>query len=168
MFEKLVGGIFSAGRDLPWDLVGYGAVVGVAAILIDRIFLQPRDTKFRLHAMPLAVGMYLPWTVTFPIIFGGFVHYFVARRSVARGDSPETRQAVIHRGLLFPSGLVAGEAIMGILIAILVVAQLDIPLLKGWTEGGLAVDLVSLAGLVAVIGRLVSKALKRSDARAAE
>ncbi len=161
MFEKLVGGIFGAGRDLPWDLVGYGAAVGVAAIVIDRFLLQPRDTKFRLHPMPLAVGMYLPWTVTFPILLGGLVYRFVDRRSHARGDSAETRQAVIHRGLLFSSGLVAGEAIMGILIAVLVMAQLDMPLVKGWVDGGLLVDLVSLAALAIVIGMLVRKALRK-------
>lgn len=161
MFEKLVGGIFGSGTDLPWHLVGYGAAVGVAAIAIDRFFLRPRNTKFRLHPMPLAVGMYLPWTVTFPILLGGFVYLVVERWSAARGDSPETRQAVIHRGLLFSSGLVAGEAIMGILIAMLVMTQLDMPLLKDWAEGGLIVDFVSLFALVCMIGLLMHKTLKR-------
>jgi putative OPT family oligopeptide transporter len=159
MFEKLVGGIFGAGRHLPWDLVGYGALVGLAAILIDRLFLQPRDTKFRLHAMPLAVGMYLPWTVTFPILLGGMAYRFVERRSAARGDSPQTRQAVIHRGLLFSSGLVAGEAIMGILIAVLVMMQVKMPLLERWAEGGLPVELISLLALAGIVGLLVRKAL---------
>ena len=36
MFEKLVGGIFGQGKDIPWDLVGYGAAIGIAAIVIDR------------------------------------------------------------------------------------------------------------------------------------
>jgi putative OPT family oligopeptide transporter len=160
MFEKLVGGIFGAGEKIPWDLVAYGAVVGVAAILVDRIFLQPRGTKFRLHAMPLAVGMYLPWTVTFPILIGGVVYKFVENRSIARGDSPERRQAAIHRGLLFSSGLVAGEAIMGILVAIVLMFQVDLPLMAQWSEGGLPVDLVSLAGLLTVIALLVRKAMR--------
>ncbi|MCZ6695475.1 MAG: oligopeptide transporter, OPT family, partial [Acidobacteria bacterium] len=125
MFEKLVGGIFGEGEKIPWNLVGYGAIIGVAAIAIDRLFLEPRRTKFRLHAMPLAVGMYLPWTVTFPIMIGGLVYRWVDRRSRARGDSDEERQSVIHRGLLFSSGLVAGEAIMGILIAFLIVASVN-------------------------------------------
>ena len=49
--------------------MGWGAAVGVVAILIDRLLLEPKKAKFRLHAMPLAVGMYLPWTVTFPMLF---------------------------------------------------------------------------------------------------
>jgi putative OPT family oligopeptide transporter len=162
MFEKLVGGIFGAAEKLPWDLVAWGAAVGVAAIVLDRALLAPRNTKFRLHAMPLAVGMYLPWTVTFPILLGGLAYRFVERRSLARGDSAETRQAVIHRGLLFSSGLVAGEAIMGILIALLMMTQLPMPLLKSWTEkGGLPVDAVSLAALAFVIGLLVRKCLRK-------
>ena len=161
MFEKLIGGIFGEGEKIPWNLVGYGAIVGVAAIAIDRLFLEPRRTKFRLHAMPLAVGMYLPWTVTFPIMIGGLVFRWVDRRSRARGDSDEERQSVIHRGLLFSSGLVAGEAIMGILIAFLIVASVNMPLLPGWLEGGTLVDVVSLAGLFGIIVLLVRKAMAK-------
>ncbi len=181
MFEKLVGGIFGEG-DVPWNLVGYGAVVGVAAILIDRILLQPRNAKFRLHAMPLAVGMYLPWTVTFPILFGGMVYWIVDRKSRQRGDSEEMRQSVIHRGLLFASGLVAGEAIMGILIAVLVMVQVPMPLLDAfvawwgtgapeWVSRAPAFlksegwgDLISLAALIGIVVLLVRKCVGR-DAR---
>ncbi len=164
MFEKLVGGIFGAGREIPWDLVGWGAAVGVAAILIDRIALEPRGSAFRLHAMPLAVGMYLPWTVTFPILIGGAAYRFVDRRTQARGDSAERRQAAIHRGLLFSSGLVAGEAIMGILIAVLLMFQLDLPFFSGWVGGevapGWVVDLVSIAAFAFVIRLLIRKVLR--------
>jgi putative OPT family oligopeptide transporter len=163
MFEKLVGGIFGAGKDLPWDLVAYGAIVGVVAILIDRLVLEPRKTKFRLHAMPLAVGMYLPWTVTFPILIGGFVYKVVERMSTRRGDAPDARQAVIHRGLLFSSGLVAGEAIMGIVIAVLMLTNLEMPFLRGWVSGSGWVDVVSLLGLLAVILMLMRKALHKKN-----
>ncbi len=165
MFQKLIGGIFGEG-EVRWDLVGWGAVVGVVAIVIDRAFLQPNDTKFRLHAMPLAVGMYLPWTVTFPILLGGLVYRFVDRRSLRRGDSDDARQSVIHRGLLFASGLVAGEAILGILIAGLVIMQTrgwfpEMPLLPAaWTDAGLSVELVSLAALLGMMALLARKALR--------
>ena len=159
MFEKLVGGIFSPDSDLPWNLVGWGALVGVIAIMIDRFWLQPRGTKFRLHAMPLAVGMYLPWTVTTPILLGGAVYKYIEYRSKKRGESEEQLNKSIHSGLLFSSGLVAGEAIMGILIAVLVVMNLDIPFLKAWSSGGLVTDFVSLAGLGFVIWLLMRKVM---------
>jgi len=160
MFEKLVGGLFGQGEAVPWNLVGWGALVGVVAILIDVTVLQPRKTKFRLHAMPLAVGMYLPWTVTFPILIGGAVFKYVDGRSRARGDSTEVRQQVAHRGLLFSSGLVAGEAIMGIVIAIVIVAGMKLPLLTGWLQTGWMVNTVSLLGFSGIIMLLVRKALK--------
>jgi putative OPT family oligopeptide transporter len=154
MFQKLVGAFFGEG-ELRLGMVAAGAAIGVAAIVIDRVALEPRNTKFRLHAMPLAVGMYLPWTVTFPILIGGVIYKLVERRSIARGDSDDVRQSVIHRGLLFGSGLVAGEAIMGILIAVLYMFQLDIPF------GGLLVDVVSLGALFIVIRMMMRKALAR-------
>jgi putative OPT family oligopeptide transporter len=163
MFEKLVGGIFGTEQNLPWDMVGYGAVVGVVAILIDVMILQPRDTKFRLHAMPLAVGMYLPWTVTFPILLGGLVYRVVENICHRRGYSSETRQAVIHSGLLFSSGLVAGEAIAGIVIAFLLIAKLNLPFLAGWSSGTGLVDVISLLALIAMMVLLGIRALAVAD-----
>lgn len=163
MFEKLVGGIFGAGKDIPWDLVFWGAGIGVAAILIDRLFLEPRKTTFRLHTMPLAVGMYLPLTVTFPILIGGIVFKIVENASNKRGDSAEEKKSVVHRGLLFSSGLVAGEAIMGIVIAIIVLARFNVPILADMADkSGSLVDIASMLGLVAIIGILYKKSMKKN------
>jgi putative OPT family oligopeptide transporter len=156
LFKELVRGLFGS-SDIPWGLVGAGAAVALTVILIDSLVLEPQRAKFRLYAMPLAVGMYLPFTVTFPLIFGGLAYLFVMNRSVARGDSGETQKAVAHRGLLFASGLVAGESIMGIIVAVLIVIGLN-----DWLNLGLeALDLVSLAALLAVTGLLAWQALRR-------
>lgn len=163
MFEKLVGGIFGATQDIPWDLVGWGAAVGVLAIVIDRLVFEPRDTRFRLHAMPLAVGMYLPWTVTFPILFGGWAYWLVERRSRRRGESQAVRDGRIHQGLLFSSGIVAGEAIMGILTAVILAFQLDIPLLKSWSGSTGLADLVSLVALAGVVLLLIHRCNARNN-----
>jgi putative OPT family oligopeptide transporter len=159
MFEKLVGGIFGRGEAIPWDLVGYGAVVGVIAIAIDLAFLQPRDTKFRLHAMPLAVGMYLPLTVTFPILLGGAAFLIVDRGCRARGLNGEDRQACIHKGLLFASGLVAGEAIMMIVIAVLLVTNAGIPFFESFADSGdgLWITAASAAGLLFMLFLMIRK-----------
>jgi putative OPT family oligopeptide transporter len=161
MFQKLVGGFFGEGQ-IPWHLVGYGAAIGVIAIVIDKRFLEPADRKFRLHPMPLAVGMYLPWTVTMPILLGGLVYLFVDRRSTARGDSAEAKKTAVHRGLLFSSGLVAGEAILGILIAvILFFSNLRMPFIAHDWANDNVVSLVSLAALFAVMAMLARKSLAR-------
>ncbi len=164
MFEKLVGGIFGHGEAIPWNLVGWGALVGVLAIAIDLIFLAPKGSKFRLHAMPLAVGMYLPWTVTTPILLGGIVYLLVERRLQKDQADEEDKQKAIHRGLLFSSGLVAGEAIAGIAVAGLLVTNLNLPIFADWLQGGLIVDIVSLAGLGVVVWMLMRKALRPAEA----
>jgi putative OPT family oligopeptide transporter len=174
MFAKLVSGLFGESAKIPWDLVIYGALVGVLAIVIDRLFLQPRNTKFRLHVMPLAVGMYLPWTVTFPIIFGGLAYFFVERRTRVLGYAAEATQKVIHRGLLFASGLVAGEAILGILIAFPKAADVKLPLLKEyqlplagapWEKfaAGIPADALSLAAFFGIIVLMARKALGKRE-----
>lgn len=163
MFEKLVGGLFGEGGAIPWEMVQYGAAVGLAAIIIDRLFLEPRNTKFRLHVMPLAVGMYLPWTVTFPILFGGLAYLIVDKRSKRRGDSEERHKRTIHRGLLFASGLVAGEAILLILIAIPMALDVELPYMTGWLESGWMVTAVSLAALMVITVFLAVKALGRRE-----
>jgi len=163
MFEKLVGGIFGSGKDIPWDLVFWGAGVGIVAIFIDHFILQPRKTKFRLYSMPLAVGMYLPLTVTFPILIGGTAYKLIEKASNKRGDSAEEKKSVIHRGLLFSSGLVAGEAIMGIFIAVLVLSKLPIPFLGTWAKSmGGFVDILSVVGLLAIIWILFNKSMKKT------
>ncbi len=162
MFKQLVGTIFT-NQPMPWNLLGWGAAVGIAAILIDVAVLAPRNASFRLHVMPLAVGMYLPFTVTTPLLLGGIVYKVVEVHTKRRGYTPEQQQAAIHRGFLFSSGLVAGEAIMGILIAGLVVANLNMPLIPAWASPGVML-LVSLAGLLGMTWFLYHKSIGRSKA----
>ncbi len=162
MFAKLVGGLFGASH-IPWAIVAWGAGVGLIAILIDQLYLRPRETRFRLHPMPLAVGMYLPWAVTFPILLGGLAYWYVERTSRRRGDAEEDRQATVHRGLLFASGVVAGEALMGILTAVLMVFRIDLPLLDTALSGVLPAvsKLWSLAALLAMTAWIARIALRR-------
>jgi putative OPT family oligopeptide transporter len=157
MFRQLVGTIFTH-QPMPWALLFWGAGVGVAAIVVDAIFLAPRNAKFRLHVMPLAVGMYLPFTVTTPLLLGGLAYWLVERNNRRRSLPAEAAQAAIHRGFLFSSGLVAGEAIMGIVIAGLVVAKLPMPLVSAW--GAPAVmELISLAALLFMTWMLLRKSI---------
>jgi hypothetical protein len=85
----------------------------------------------------------------------------VQRRSARRGDSPEAQKAAEHRGLLFASGLVAGEAIMGILYAVLLATKLakrDQPWVM-WVDPTGMVDFISLGALAAMTWLLIHKSL---------
>jgi len=157
MFRQLVGTIFTH-QPMPWSLLFAGAGVGILAIIIDAIFLAPRNAKFRLYVMPLAVGMYLPFTVTTPLLLGGVVYWLVERNNKRKNLSPEAAQAAIHRGFLFSSGLVAGEAIMGIVIAGFVVAKLPVPFVGQWASTGV-LGLVSFAALLVMTWMLWRKSL---------
>lgn len=90
--------------------------------MIDEI-LRREGIGFRAHVMPVAVGIYLPLGLSVPILVGGIINYLVSRRASLLGD----QIGAIHRGTLFSSGLIAGEAIMGIIIAFLIFGGLKFP-----------------------------------------
>ncbi len=112
LFASLAQG-FSGESDLPWTLVGIGAVLGLFILAIDE-FLRRNKYKFRAHLMPIAVGMYLPFGLATPILIGGLIAHFHSR-----GIPKEKHEDVLHRGILFSSGVIAGEALTAVGIAIL-------------------------------------------------
>jgi putative OPT family oligopeptide transporter len=112
LFESIARAMFTE-QTLPWRMVQYGAAIGIALIIIDEI-LRHRKAGFRAYVMPVAVGIYLPFSLAVPIFAGGLISLLV--KAVTRGAGYE--QKATHRGLLYASGLIAGEAIMGILIAL--------------------------------------------------
>jgi putative OPT family oligopeptide transporter len=117
LMAAVAQGIFKGG--LPWDMITLGAAVGVLVIILDA-WLEGRGGRWRAPVLAVAVGIYLPLEYTSPIFLGGLLaelaDHFHARRN-ARID-PETAR---RSGLLFASGLIAGEAIIGVLIAIPIV-----------------------------------------------
>lgn len=116
LFKSLVLG-FSGEAALPWNLIAIGAGVGVVILLIDRA-LQASGAGFRAHLMPIAVGMYLPFGLATPILIGGLIAHFHARRS-PRAD----HDRVLHGGILFSSGVIAGEALTAVGLAGLAAVQ---------------------------------------------
>jgi uncharacterized oligopeptide transporter (OPT) family protein len=93
--------------------VGIGVGVGGALIVIDR-FLEAGGGRFRAHVMPVAVGIYLPLSLDIPILIGGLIRHFLRHSAVGGTDGDSEHGA----GVLFGSGLIAGEALMGIALAI--------------------------------------------------
>ncbi len=120
LFASLTEGFFGD-ADLPWNLIGIGAAIGVALIAANH-FLERSGSSFRTHVMPVAVGIYLPLSLDIPIFIGGLLRHFLKKRSQAA----EGRD----NGVLFGSGLIAGEALMGIGLAVVVATGVALPL--GW------------------------------------
>jgi putative OPT family oligopeptide transporter len=107
------------GGDLPWTLVWIGAAVGAVIIAIDQI-LKQRGSSFRVPVLAAAVGIYLPLDVTMPILLGGILTHFV-ERSAGMPKDPKVQERLHQDGVLYSSGLITGEALMGIVIAIPIV-----------------------------------------------
>ena len=107
LMASLTRSVFGAG--LPWPLVGLGALIGGLVILADRTFEQ-RGGEFRLPVLAVALGIYLPLKLSATIVLGGVIAA-LATRMAATGEPA-------RRGLLFAAGLITGEALMGIFLAI--------------------------------------------------
>ncbi|MCG8416356.1 MAG: oligopeptide transporter, OPT family [Proteobacteria bacterium] len=104
-------------RNLPWNMIGIGALIAVAIIAVDK-WLEFKQHSFRAPVLAVAVGIYLPLELSVPIFVGGMVALLASRTLAARGASDERRAISGQRGLLFASGLITGEALVGILLAI--------------------------------------------------
>ena len=107
MMKMLVEGIMN--EELPWAMI----LIGVFVAIVVEILKMP--------VMPFAVGMYLPFSLSAGIMAGGIVRIFVEKR---KGTEAE-KKARTDRGLLFTSGMIAGEGIIGILLAVFAVVKID-------------------------------------------
>lgn len=108
------------GGSLPWNMVAIGAAIGAAIIILDQI-LKARESGFRTPVLAVAVGIYLPLELMVPIFLGGLLAHLAERTLRAAGDSKAQIERVGRKGILFASGLITGEALMGIFIAIPIV-----------------------------------------------
>jgi putative OPT family oligopeptide transporter len=110
LFASLASG-FSGETELPWGMIGVGAVLGCLILFVDAA-LQARGSKHRAHLMPIAVGMYLPFGLAMPILIGGLIAHLYTR-----GVAADQHDRMLHRGVLFSSGVIAGEALTAVALA---------------------------------------------------
>jgi putative OPT family oligopeptide transporter len=118
------------GGEMVWPFVLAGAVLAFVLILID------------LPVLPVAIGIYLPFTLAVPIFSGGIVRHFtnkVISRKYGSAEEEEIsdwelaikqkgvkpKEKIIRSGLLLTAGLIAGEALMGVIVAFLIIGGLS-------------------------------------------
>jgi len=106
------------GGDLPWTMVWIGAAIGAAIIAFDS-YQKRRGADFRCPVLAAAVGIYLPLDVTAPILLGSIITWIVEKR-VGLPSDPADRERMHQDGVLYSSGLITGEALMGIVVAFFV------------------------------------------------
>lgn len=114
LISTLARGALSTG--LPWDLLGIGAGIGVALIVIDEILGKLK--LMRIPPLAVGIGIYLPMSATQPVILGAVVGNLYDRL-VSRGPNPDMAKRF---GVLMASGLIVGESLLGVLNAGLIVA----------------------------------------------
>ena len=124
MFSAMANGLFMEGSTLPWDMIGLGAALAVALILLGT-YLKKRGSEFGVSPMAVAVGIYLPFTTTLPILLGGIVHLLITKKYQSR----QKLEMAIQAGTVFCAGLVAGEALTGIFLAVPIGMDVSLP----WT-----------------------------------
>jgi putative OPT family oligopeptide transporter len=123
LMESVAKGMF--GGHLPWNMVITGIIIGAVIIVFDEI-LKATKTGVRSPVLAAAVGIYLPIELEVPIFLGGVLAWFVQRRLLAGSagvqHSPEEIERLNRKGMLFAAGLITGEALIGVAIAIVIVA----------------------------------------------
>jgi putative OPT family oligopeptide transporter len=100
--------------------VWIGAGLAIIVIGLDE-YLVRRGSSFRTPVLAVAIGIYLPLELEVPILAGGIIHQVIQMIHRRRGAAKEVIEISNRTGLLFASGLITGEAIIGILLAIPIV-----------------------------------------------
>ncbi|QQS29595.1 MAG: oligopeptide transporter, OPT family [Sphingobacteriales bacterium] len=113
LMQSVTQGVF--GGNLPWLMIGLGVLMGAIVIVAD-LYQEKRGSSFRLPVLAVAVGAYLPFELDSAIMLGGLISWFASRQLSTRNgkNSGEGSQS----GLLFASGLITGEALIGIALAV--------------------------------------------------
>ena len=98
MMKMIIEGVMNG--NLPWGLIFIGAFIAIAVEILG------------ISSLPVAIGLYLPLELSSAIMVGGVIRKIVDRKNGAQKDES-------GKGLLFCSGLIAGEGLVGVILAIL-------------------------------------------------
>jgi putative OPT family oligopeptide transporter len=159
LMASVAKGMF--GGELPWTIIGIGAGVGALIIAIDET-LKKRGAHFRVPVLAAAIGIYLPLELMVPIFLGGLLAHLVERRHGAVNADHDAKDRIHRPGTLFAAGLITGEALTGILIAIPIVlsGRADVLAAPAMLQFGQWVGLAVLA----IVGWLLYRTAARKNA----
>lgn len=130
LMKLVVEGVM--GGTLPWGLVFCGIGIAVAIEILG------------LPVLPVAIGLYLPIHLSAPIFVGGLIRWFFEKKKACKSE--DERKTMIDKGVLYSSGMIAGEGLVGIALAFLAVIQI-----KGQTLA----DIINLDAPLGNIGGTV-------------
>lgn len=117
LISALARGVISG--QIDWGLIGIGAIVGVAIIIVDEVLRAATKQKAKLPPLAVGLGIYLPTSTTAAAVLGAIFGWFYNRR-VSRGPNPEAAKRL---GVLIASGLIVGESLFGVLLSGIIVTS---------------------------------------------
>lgn len=145
---------------LPWTMMFIGAAIILAIIVFNYLFKFER--YIRLSILGVAIGMYLPIASSFPLFLGGMIAMAVQWRLNKKNIADEEKRQRKQKGVLIACGLVAGSALIDVLLAIpfSVFHTPDALSLvgTGWRNYGVILGVLSTLALAGWIGRRVCSA----------
>lgn len=139
LMKMVVEGVM--GGTLPWTLIFMGAFVAVAVEVLG------------IPVLAFAIGLYLPIHLSAPIFVGGLIRSYVENKK--KFASEEARKNAVDAGILYSSGMIAGEGLVGILLAVIAVFGVDINMSSIYGDNFMAignwVGLIAFAALLATL-----------------
>lgn len=145
LMKMVVEGVM--GGNLPWALV----FTGVSIAVIIEILGIP--------VLPFAIGLYLPIHLSVPIMAGGLIRLYLEKR---KASSEEEREDMVQSGVLYSSGLIAGEGLIGVFLAIFAALSVNVALPESLHFGNIAGLIAFILLLMTILKFTVwNKSLKR-------
>jgi putative OPT family oligopeptide transporter len=147
LMASVAQGVFQG--NLPWTMVYIGMGIGAVIIAIDQ-YLKSIGSDFTVPVLAVAVGLYLPFQLDSAIMLGGvvswLVHLYQKRNKARQGEDYEAaKKSSDGAGLLIASGLITGEALIGIVLAAFVAAY------QTGDVFALGIDLTAFAGTAVIL-----------------
>ncbi len=126
LMTTIARGIFS--HQLDWTMIFIGLVLG-AIIIITDLILAKHHAKFRLPALAVGLGIYLPPSVTTPIFAGTLLSWIIKRYTYVNAkknnlDPKAQFKKVDRKAALIASGLIVGESLIGVILAVVIVVSI--------------------------------------------
>ncbi|MBP6563418.1 MAG: oligopeptide transporter, OPT family, partial [Neisseriaceae bacterium] len=168
LMTQISTGIFS--HSLEWSYILTGMLIAVALIIVDTVLKKTTRGRFTIPVLAVGMGIYLPASVNMPLIVGALLSWWVTRRIKAKAAKANVAAAPLlkaseGRATLFAAGLIVGESMIGVILAMIIVVSVtsggnDAPLaimpdgLAGWAQA------LGLVAFLLVLTRFGRRALK--------
>lgn len=157
LIGAIVQGAFGGGLNI--EMVLLGAVIAIVLIVL------------KMPVMSVAIGIYLPLALSVPIMLGGIISYFALNSAYIRIDgsiksnpsiaAKKAAKEVENRGVLIGAGFIAGESLLGVFIALLIVSDVKLNEIFSVTTLGDFFSLMFFGWFVAVFIWLATRALPK-------